>query len=144
MARAWLMLLGLCFSPTLPAQSQFTLDPQNPAGIDPPAALLATWGSAEQCAAPGTDSVALHRYPFEVGREWLRQGPIYCYLTWLSSQPLQGGSETQVFAQCGEDTLREYRVFFLLRDQRLRIRWSADFTTPELERCRAMPGGSDQ
>ncbi len=126
-------MLGFC--PALSAQSQFSFDPQRSAGIAPPATLLATWGSPGQCAAAGADSAALHRHPFEISREWLRQGPIYCYLTWLSNQELADGSETQVFAQCGEDTLREYRVFFLLRDQRLQIRWSENFTTAELERC---------
>ncbi len=135
MKRAWLILLGLCLSPALSAQSQFSFDPQNPSGIEPPAVLLATWGSNQQCAAARDDADALHLHPFEIGREWLRQGPIYCYLTWLSSQPLTDGSESLAFARCGEDTLREYRVFFLLRDQRLSIRWSEDFTSAELGRC---------
>ena len=135
MWRAWLLLPGLFFGSPLSAQSQFNLDPERPAGIAPPKALLATWGSREQCAAASTNSTALHRYPFEIGREWLRQGPIYCYLTWRSHQPLANGSETQAFAQCGEDMLREYRVFFLLHESRLRIRWSEDFATPGLERC---------
>ncbi len=133
--RAWLICLGLFISPSLTAQSQFSLDPQNPAGISPPPVLLSTWGSRQQCAAASSDKTALHLYPFEVDREWLRQGPIYCYLTWLSNQPMANGSETQAFAQCGEDSLREYRIFFLLQGQQLRIRWSADFTTPALERC---------
>lgn len=123
-------------SPATEAQGQFSLQDQPGAGADAPAQLLATWGTAAQCAAreSGSDDNSTGS-PFTLTEEWIRQGPIYCYLNWQAHTPVESGSETLAFAQCGEDTLREYRLQLLLVQDRLRIRWSDDYTTPLLQRC---------
>lgn len=119
------------------SQSQWYVAP----GVDgdrvaPPAALLGAWGSAEQCAAaPGETPAAAHTGPLHIDREWLRQGGIYCYLSWRASYALDDASETHALAQCGEDTLREYRIVLRLHQSGLRIRWSESFSTALLSRC---------
>lgn len=122
--------LMVALTPTAAAQVQFGIEPVPGARVEPPAALLDTWGTAPQCATGGPP------YPYRVEREWIEQGGIYCYVTWRASYPGESGFESHALAQCGEDTLREYRIFLLLEGERLRIRWSDSYTTPPLSRCR--------
>jgi hypothetical protein len=55
---------------------------------------------------------------------------------WRQHSSEAGITQVHAFAQCGEDALRDYRLFLKLHDAKLRIRWSSDFTTPELQACR--------
>lgn len=112
------------------AQGQIGIGPVPGDRVEAPAILFGTWGTAAQCAAGDPPS------PYRIEREWIEQGGIYCYVAWQAHQVLEGRSETHAFAQCGEDTLREYRIFLLLDRGQLRIRWSESYTTPVLSRCR--------
>lgn len=117
------------------AQPQFSLPRSGPA-LPAPAALLGTWGSEAQCdafAADGSDNPAL--MPYEISADWIRQGFLYCALSWQGETRIDGEPRYFADASCGEDDLRDYRLTLELRDRRLRIRWSDDFTTTALEAC---------
>ena len=117
------------------AQPQFS--PQrSQSAVAAPAILLGTWGTEAQCgelAAGGSDNPA--RMPYEINADWIRQGFLFCSLAWRGETRIDGKSRYFADASCGEDDLRDYRVTLELRDRRLRIRWSADFTTAALEAC---------
>ena len=105
--------------------------------IDAPAILLDTWGTASQCQAHRAGIVDdMRRLPYVIGEQWIRHGVFYCWINWLGHRELQSGAQTHAILQCGEDTLRSYDVLFRIEQDRLRIRWSKDFTTRALERCR--------
>ncbi len=127
---ATLLAVALAIAGRTVAQGQIGIEAVPADLIEPPAALLGTWGTAAQCAAEESPS------PTRVGRQWIEQGGIYCLVTWQASHRRGDGRETLAFAQCGEDTLREYRVLLSLDDGRLQIRWSDTYTTPPLSRCR--------
>lgn len=103
--------------------------------IPPPAVLMGTWADPGRCPArepasePGASAV-------EIGPQWVRQGFMHCLARWHVHRGDARESHTWAHLQCGEDLPRDYRVSFLLRDGRLRIRWSEDFTTAALVRCR--------
>ena len=127
------LLLVVAF-PAL-AQSGYRLQPES--GQAGPKALFGTWGSPAQCEAHRSgdfENPAL--YPTQISQEWIRQGLIYCYLQWRDQSPATSGIQAIADAQCGEDTLREYRLVLELQNETLRIHWSADFSTPDLQMCR--------
>lgn len=116
------------------AQSGYRLQPDS--GVAGPEALFGTWGSPAQCEAHRSgeiDNPAL--YPTQISGEWIRQGMIYCYLQWRDQSPGLSGLQAIADAQCGEDTLREYRLVLELQHETLRIHWSSDFSTAGLQRC---------
>ena len=117
------------------AQSQFSMQrPQS--AVPAPAALLGAWGSAAQCAklaAGGSDNPGL--MPYQISADWIRQGFLYCSLSWRGQTRVEGENRYFADASCGEDDLRDYRLTLELRDRRLHIRWSEDFTTRALEAC---------
>lgn len=123
--------------PYAQAQAQYSLQPEIARGIALPDAYIGTWGSAAQCA----DTQATHdgdagRSAYEISVEWIRQGKVYCHMTWYTIEMTARGGEVHALAQCGEDGLREYRVVLRLAQARLWIDWSPDFTTPALRACR--------
>ena len=120
----------MALAPTVAPQGQIGIEPLPVDRVEPPGTLLDTWGTAAQCASGN------RAHPYRVEREWIEQGGIYCYVTWRASHPRESGFEAQALAQCGEDTLREYRIFLMLDGEHLRIRWSDSYTTPRLSRCR--------
>ncbi len=101
-----------------------------------PVALFGTWGTAAQCAAHKTgNNTDMRLFPYVVSNDWIQQGMVYCYLVWREQFSDAAGTQAHALAQCGEDGLRDYQVFVDLREGRLRIRWSEDFTTRELQAC---------
>lgn len=128
--------LLLLFAGPLAAQSQFSLQPK--AGSQQvPESMLGIWGTAEQCAAHAAgagDNPAL--LPYHMTGDWIRQGHIYCYLSWRGQDNNGARLRAYAVAQCGEDDLREYRLTLRLQQDSLRIRWSDDFVTRELMACR--------
>ena len=117
------------------AQPQLSLQ-RPPPGTLVPSALLGSWGNAAQCArlaAGGSDNPGL--MPYQISADWLRQGFLYCYLAWRGQTRVDGETRYFADASCGEDDLRDYRLTLELRDRRLQIRWSEDFTTAALEAC---------
>ena len=130
------ILLSFAVSAAALAQSQFSLQPK-PVAIAAPAALTGTWGTDRQCAtfaAGGSDNPAL--MPYQISSDWVKQGFLYCFLSWRGETRVGGQPLYYAEARCGEDDLRDYRLSFELRDKRLRIYWSEDFTTAALEACR--------
>lgn len=135
MYRLPLFLVSVLYCAQLHAQAQFLLQPQSDNNAAP-AALLGAWGTTSQCAAHragNSDDPRL--FPYEISRDWIKQGMIYCYLQWLDHYQIDDGSESLAVAQCGEDNVVDYRVVLQLNSDRLRIRWSSDFTTRALESC---------
>ena len=131
-------MLGLLLGADARAQAQFNLQPAGPGSIAVSAQWFGVWGTPAQCAAHRAgrfDNPS--RYPYEISDEWIGQGDLYCYLRWLGEDSAGAGLTVYADAQCGEDTLRDYRLLLRLRQQRLRITWSPDFTTGELRRCDA-------
>ena len=116
------------------AQSGYRLQPE--AGAAAPESLFGTWGSPAQCAAHRAgefDNPAL--YPYEISQDWIRQGLVYCYMRWRNKSDGTYGLQAMAEAQCGEDTIRDYRLVLELREETLRIHWSADFSTASLQLC---------
>lgn len=131
----WLAACG-----TTLAQAQISLQPA-PASSAAPPALIGSWGTAAQCArqtAGKTDNPG--RLPYQISHDWIRQGFLYCQMTWRGQQPSGDATRYYAHAQCGEDDLRDYRITLLLRQRRLEIRWSPDFSTAALEPCRGTGG----
>ncbi len=130
------IVLMIMSSAQVLAQAQFSLQPrlnQNNA----PEALLGIWGTASQCAAPKAGKEDDPRmFPYIITRDWIKQGFIYCHLVWYEQNSETGAKQAFAFAQCGEDNLRDYQVALKLHNGKLRIQWSEDFTTRELEACR--------
>ncbi len=123
------VLLALAFTRAVAAQGQIGIDTLPGGRIEAPEALLGIWGTAAQCANDRAAS------PFRIEREWIEQNGVYCYVAWQAHHARDARTETQALAQCGEDSLREYRIFLLLEERQLRIRWSDSYTTPALSRC---------
>jgi len=129
------IVLMIMFSTQVLAQAQFSLQPRL-SGNKAPSALLGIWGTARQCAAHKsgkTDDPLL--FPYIITHDWIKQGFIYCFLAWYEPTRSVGNNQAFAFAQCGEDQLRDYQLELNLREGKLSIRWSDDFTTRELEAC---------
>lgn len=129
------IVLLLLFSEMAVAQAQFSLQPRAGAGTAPQP-LLGIWGTAEQCAAHESGNNDNPRlFPYRISGDWIRQGNIYCYLSWRDHEGDSDGLRAYALAQCGEDNLREYQLRLLLQQGELQIRWSEDFTTRALRAC---------
>jgi hypothetical protein len=130
------IVLLIMFPAQVYAQAQYTLQPRINEQIGP-ATLMGTWGTAEQCAAHGSgDNEDPRLFPYLITGDWIRQGFIYCYLSWQDHINDADGTRAQAVAQCGEDSLRDYQIFLRLNNNKLEIRWSKDFTTPMLQACK--------
>lgn len=129
------MLIALVYTGMADAQSQFSTLPPAPAA-EAPRWLLGAWGSEAQCRAhqAGEESNPA-RLPFVIDPQWIRQGFIYCYLTWRGHDAEKNRAWAD--ARCGEDDLREYSLVLNLRGQALDIRWSDSFTARNLRFCGA-------
>lgn len=131
-----LFLAAILLGADAAAQGQFSLQQGAPAASAAPPAVLGVWGTPAQCKAhlagefehPGL-------YPYVISGEWIQQGLVACYLWWQGFDDRAQNLRARAFAQCGEDGLREYRIFLSLQTDGLRIRWSEDFTTGALQPC---------
>jgi len=98
------------------------------------------WGTAAQCAQelikPGGTRLA---EPFEIGPEWLRQGDIWCKLTWFDPQERAQGIFIGARARCGEDSLQGFwlgMAFDRSGDaEQLSLIWNENLVNGPLERC---------
>ena len=109
-----------------------------PVKADPRAALYDTWGTSDQCAGrlllpKGTKRAA----PFEIRPGWLRQGELWCKLTWFPAQTRENGLYVSTRATCGEDSARGYRLDFLLADGEMMLIWDEALANGPLARCTA-------
>ncbi|WP_300515937.1 hypothetical protein [Aliiroseovarius sp.] len=104
-----------------------------PALADP---LLGRWGTPAQCAGrPVLEGGTRLAAPFEIGPEWLRQGEVWCRLTWFDAQPQSGGLFRAARALCGEDSVRGYNLGFVLEGEALTILWDERLVNGPLRRC---------
>jgi hypothetical protein len=127
-------VLAACLPSLLLAQ--ISLQPSAERGVDGPALLYGTWGTREQCDAHRAgvqDDFRL--FPYVIDDQWIQHGIIWCHVTWLGHQGKGEQLRAQAFLRCGEDSLREYHVFFDLQQGLLTMRWSEDFSTRPLQRC---------
>lgn len=60
---------------------------------------------------------------FEIGAGWLKQGSRWCRYSWFPIEQRQDGVFTNAVSQCGEDTVRAYRLRMELKGEQLSIRW---------------------
>lgn len=108
----------------------------SPAVADERDAFYGTWGTAQQCArAPIKPGGTVLAEPFEIDAEWLKQGTLWCRLSWVPLQPREDGAFTGAQAQCGEDSLRGYFLRMELVGEALTLRWGLLTQTGPLERC---------
>ena len=95
-----------------------------------------TWGTAKQCAGeplkPGGTVLA---EPFSITPEWLKQGRLWCRLSWLPIEPRGDGFFTVAQAQCGEDSVRDYSLRFELSSGKLTLRWGFLLSNGPLAPC---------
>ncbi len=134
MSRLVPLFLLLVLSFAVSAQSQYLTVPgqSRPA----PGVLLGVWGDPAQCQAFEDQSIENPGSPaYEISQDWIKQGWFHCLVSWQGEWQTDNGLQAQAFAQCGEDLIREYRVFLQLEADTLTIRWTDDYSTKSLNRC---------
>ena len=105
---------------------------------DEPQAIYGVWGDARQCARAvilegGTRRAA----PVEISEGWLKQGPIWCRLTWFPAEPRANGLFASAQALCGEDSALGYRLDAVLAGQNLSLIWNETLINGPMRRCNA-------
>ena len=94
------------------------------------------WGTHKQCSrAPIKPGGTVLSQPIEINSNWLRQGKLWCNLSWGPVEVRKDGFFTAAQAQCGEDTLRGYFLGMELSGDNLRLRWGFPRLSPPLARC---------
>lgn len=103
-----------------------------------PEVFFGKWGTDKQCAGdliiPGGTR---HAAPFEIGKEWLGHGDVWCRLFWINTGSSQQGTMPLPVrcALCGEDDVRDYRINFQLQDNLLSLIWNQHITNDRLKHC---------
>ena len=117
----WLILIALIASPAAAADRQV---------------FYGTWGTAKQCErAPIKPGGTRPSAPFQIGPEWLRHGQVWCRLNWFPVETRGKALFTGAQAQCGEDSVRGYRLRLNLLGDELTLRWSFLLSNGPLRRC---------
>lgn len=101
-----------------------------------PQAIYGVWGDVRQCARAvilegGTRRAA----PVEIAEGWLKQGTIWCRLTWFPSEPRANGLFASAQALCGEDSPLGYRLDALLAGEELSLIWDEALVNGPMRRC---------
>lgn len=108
----------------------------NMAFADQRAAIHGVWGTAEQCGrAPIKEDGTVLWEPFVIDEEWLRQGQLWCQLSWFPEERRQDRLFTGAFAKCGEDAVRSYLLGMVLEGGALTLRWDVFRSNGPLKRC---------
>ncbi len=98
--------------------------------------LYGKWGTQTQCAGelltPGGTKRAT---PFEIGKDWLGHGDVWCRLFWSTAAPTSDGLFAAARALCGEDAVVDYRINFNLDGSELTLIWNMQFENGPLMRC---------
>ena len=116
--------------------SQIKIQPEPPPQTEGPEKLFGIWGTDNQCTAhAGGNRIDQRLFPVVISNEWIQQGWIYCYLQWYDTSSTASITQATAFAQCGEDTIRDYQLIMELTDDQLQIQWSSTFTSSPLRRC---------
>ena len=99
-------------------------------------AFYGSWGTPEQCARePLKAGGTVLAEPFAITHEWLKQGRLWCRLSWFPIEPRGDGFFTVAQAQCGEDSVRDYFLRFELSGGKLTLRWGFLLSNGPLRRC---------
>jgi hypothetical protein len=123
----WIILAGVLFN-------VFTLSVT--ASSEYQQALYGEWGTETQCSRElitpqGTRRAA----PFDIQRDWLEQGDVWCQLIWRKVSATDDGLFGLASALCGEDTGRSYDLRFRLSGDQLTLVWGLWHKNGPLERC---------
>ena len=98
--------------------------------------LYGEWGTDTQCARELINPKgSKHAAPFNIQPDWLEQNDVWCRLSWLSVTENTDGVVALAQAQCGEDSIRDYRITFELIESELNIRWTLSLKNGPLLRC---------
>jgi hypothetical protein len=94
------------------------------------------WGTNKQCAkelivAGGSK----HAAPFEITKDWLGHGDVWCRLFWVNTGSGQHGRFALARALCGEDDVRDYQLDLTLKNAELTLTWNRQITNNSLQRC---------
>ena len=95
------------------------------------------WGTEKQCArAPIKSGGTVLAEPIEIGPIWLKQGDLWCGLSWGPVEKSENGLFTIANAKCGEDSILDYLLGFKLVGDQLTLRWEVTLSNGPLMRCR--------
>lgn len=118
------------------AAGQLVMMPDPSDNAQGPVVLYPAWGTAQQCEAHRAgDNADFQLFPYVIDHEWIQHGVIWCRLSWQGYESGELHTRARALARCGEDTVRDYVVFFDLQDGVLEMSWSRDFRTGRLQRC---------
>ena len=107
-----------------------------PGFADERSQFYGTWGTEQQCArAPIKQGGTVLAAPFEIDERWLKHGDFWCELKWFPVEPRDRGIFTGAMAQCGEDTVKGYRLRMVLSEGKLMLRWGLEHANGPLARC---------
>ena len=94
------------------------------------------WGTKNQCAGnPIKPGGTVLDTPFEISKDWLRQGGQWCRLNWGPVEKRKQGYFSVANALCGEDNAQSYFLGFVLAKNDLTIRWAFPHKSGPLNKC---------
>ncbi|KAB7614696.1 hypothetical protein F9L33_08685 [Amylibacter sp. SFDW26] len=106
------------------------------AAADKREVFYGTWGTPKQCSRETIKSGGtVLSEPFEISADWLKQGQLWCRLNWYPIEIREDGFFSGAFAQCGEDSVRDYSLGMVLSDNSLTLRWDFPLSNGPLMRC---------
>jgi hypothetical protein len=108
----------------------------SPAFAEDRSVFYDTWGDDMQCAgAPLQPGGTVMAAPFELTPGWLVQRGLWCRLTWFPVEAGRDEVRSGAYAQCGEDSVRDYILGMRLEDDRLTLHWDFLTSNGPLRRC---------
>lgn len=111
----------------------FAADPAWTGEQDP---FLGVWGTTKQCnRAPLKEGGSVLAEPFEIRPGWLRQGSLWCKLSWFPIQDHGSSVFASTRALCGEDSARVYRLDFSQNPKGLYLIWDEQLVNGPLIEC---------
>ena len=94
------------------------------------------WGTQAQCARePIKPGGTVLSSPFEIDKQWLKQGQQWCILNWGVVEKRENGYFTAANALCGEDAPQSYFLGLILEGEDLTLRWDFPRSNGPLQCC---------
>lgn len=98
--------------------------------------FFGAWGTKAQCARePIKPGGTVLSSPFELDKQWLKQGQQWCILNWGVVEKRANGFFTAANALCGEDAPQSYFLGLILEGEDLTLRWDFPRSNGPLQRC---------